>query len=52
MKKIRLTMITQWGDETISEREVHPALTPDEMAMSMINGSILSGMLIKNVEVI
>ena len=50
MTTIKMTMITRFGDETISEREVHPALTADEMAMSMIQGATLSGMLIKKVE--
>ena len=52
MSKVKLTMITAFGDETISEKEVHPLLTADEMAVSMINGATLSGMLIKKVEFI
>jgi hypothetical protein len=50
MSKVKLTMITAYGDTTVTEREVHPLLTPDEMAMSMIQGATLSGMLIKKVE--
>ena len=52
MTKIRLTMITPYGDETTSEQDVHALLTPDQMAMSMISGATLSGMLIKKVEVL
>lgn len=52
MTKIKLTMITPFGDETTSEREVPSVLTVDEMALSMINGANLSGMLIKKVEVV
>ena len=50
MSKVKLTMITVYGDTTITEREVHPSLTADEMAISMIQGATLSGMLIKKVE--
>ena len=50
--KIKLTVITAFGDQTILESDVHPLLTPDEMSMSMIHGATLSGMLIKNVEVV
>ena len=52
MSKVKLTMITSFGDETVSEKEVHPLLTADEMAISMIQGATLSGMLIKKVEVL
>jgi len=52
MTKIRLTMITSFGDETTSEQEVSSFLTPDEQAMAMISGATLSGMTIKKVEVI
>ena len=52
MTKIRLTMITSFGDETTSEQEVSSFLTPEQMALSMIYGSTLSGMLIKKVEII
>lgn len=52
MTKIRLTMITPWGDETISEQDLHPVLTFDQQAMSMAQGAMLSGMTIKKVECI
>lgn len=52
MPKVILTMITAFGDETISEREIHPYLTPDEMALAMINGANLSGLTIKKVEIV
>jgi hypothetical protein len=45
-------MITSYGDETTSEQEVSSFLTPDEHAMAMISGAILSGMTIKKVEYI